>query len=92
MAIKCPFCEFSHFANERCGQDSAGALAANQRSAATNKMPIATNSALPATNKDDAAATNAMSGGGRTANRRTREAFNAYQRDYMRRRRAKRTG
>jgi len=88
MAIKCPFCSKAHFASERCGVDSEGALAANLRGA-TNKAPVATNEATnSATNKDDVA-TNAENGSARTANRRTREAFNAYQRDYMRRRRAK---
>ena len=92
MAIKCPFCSKAHFANERCGVDSEGALAANLRGAtnsATNKAPVATNAATNGATNEDDVATNAENGSARTANRRTREAFNAYQRDYMRRRRAK---
>jgi hypothetical protein len=53
---------------------------------ATNAAPAATNRVVSATNKGPSATNKkAVS---RTPNRRDRDSYNAYQRDYMRRKRA----
>lgn len=51
---------------------------------ATNRVPVATNRPEPATNAAEIA-TNTD----RTLNRRSRDAYNEYQREYMRKRRAR---
>lgn len=62
----------------------AHGFATNAPMSATNKVEIATNRPLVATNKMKEPATNV-----RTKNRRDRESYNAYQREYMRKRRLK---